>query len=144
PLAGATDSSLSLTNIASSDAGQYCVQVTGQCGSVTNCATLTVLTNTTATALTSLTLCQGNTAIFSTIASGTGPFSYQWTNACAPLAGATNSSFSIPSITASDAGQYCVQVTGACGSVTNCATLTVATNTSATALTSLTLCTGSP
>src|SRR5204862_4788818 len=121
----------------------YCVQVTGFCTSVTNCASLTVLTNTSATQPNDLTLCPGSTANFSTVASGTGPFAYQWTKAGSPLLGATNSSFSITNITASNAGQYCVQVAGFCTSVTNCATLTVLTNTSATQPGSLTLCPGS-
>jgi uncharacterized repeat protein (TIGR01451 family) len=62
---------------------------------------------------------------FSTIASGTGPFSFQWTHNGTNIPGATTSSYSIPSAVTNDAGTYCVIVAGACGGVTNCATLTV-------------------
>ncbi len=142
PIGGATNASYSIPSVVSGDAGTYCVQVTGLCGSVTNCATLTVLTNTTATPLTSLTLCPGSTATFTTVASGTGPFTYAWTKGGAPIVGATNASYSIASVVSGDAGTYCVKVSGFCTSVTNCATLTVLTNTTATPLTSLTLCPG--
>src|SRR5260370_10121460 len=144
PINGATTSSYSIAEVQASDAGTYCVEVNGACTSVTNCASLTVLTNTSATVLISLINCPGTPATFSTVASGSGPFSYQWTKNGSPINGATSSSYSIAAVQASDAGTYCVQVTGACTSVTNCASLTVLTNTSATALTSLVNCPGTP
>src|SRR5258708_29131048 len=137
-LTGATNNAYSIPAVQAADAGSYCVQVTGNCTSVTNCATLTVLSNASATALTSLTNCPGTLAAFSTTPSGTGPFTYQWTRNGTNLAGATLSAYSITSVQATDAGSYCVQVTGNCTSVTNCATLTVLSNATATALTSLT------
>src|SRR5207245_3318979 len=88
--------------------------------------------------------CPATLASFSTTASGTGPFTYQWTRNGTNIPGATGNSYSIASVQASDAATYCVQVTGFCTSVTNCATLTVLTNISATALTSLTNCPGTP
>src|SRR5678815_5125449 len=141
-LTSETNSSLVISNVSAANAGQYCVQVSGNCTSVTNCATLTIKTNTSASALSSLVLCPGQTAAFSTVAGGTGPFSYQWTKDGLSLATETNSSLVISNVSAGHAGQYCVEVTGNCTSVTNCATLTVNTNTSATALTSLVLCPG--
>src|SRR5258708_9687989 len=84
------------------------------------------------------------TTLFRSVASGTGPFAYQWTKNGSPINGATSSSYSIAAVQAADAGPYCVQVTGACTSVTNCASLTVLTNTSATALASLVNCPGTP
>ena len=70
---------LTLPNVTAASAGAYCVEVAGACGSITNsCATLTVLTNTTATALVSQIKCPGETVTFATVASGTGPFSYVW------------------------------------------------------------------
>src|SRR5678815_3201133 len=141
-LTSETNSSLVISNVSAANAGQYCVQVSGNCTSVTNCATLTIKTNTSSSALTSLTVCPGQTATFSTVAAGTGPFSYLWTKDNLLLTGETNSSLVITNVSASNAGQYCVQVSGNCTSVTNCATLTIKTNTSASALTSLVLCPG--
>ncbi len=137
-IAGETNNSLNLLSLVASNAGTYCVKVSGFCTSVTNCTTLTVLTNTTATPLTSLTLCPGSPATFTTVASGTGPFTYSWTKGGVPIAGQTSASLSIPSVVAGDAGHYCVKVSGFCTSVTNCADLTVLTNTTATPLTNVT------
>src|SRR6185436_15142299 len=109
---------------------------------VTNCATLVVLTNTAATALTPLSLCPGTMANFATVASGTGPFTYLWRKGGAAISGATNSSYTIPAVVAADAGLYAVEVTGFCSSVTNSATLTVLTNLTATTPMALTLCPG--
>src|SRR5205085_1319564 len=55
------------------------VVVSGQCGSVTQSATLTVNAPTSATNISNTTVCQGDNASFSTTASGTGPFTYAWT-----------------------------------------------------------------
>src|SRR5206468_3632301 len=101
------------------DAGTYSVTVNGACGSITNSATLTVLTNVSATSLTSLTNCPGTTATFSTTPSGTGPFSFVWRKDGNILNGQTSSSFSIGSVSAGNVGTYSVAVTGACGSLTN-------------------------
>ena len=54
------------------------MQIVGLCNSVTNFATLTLNTPTTADPLVSQTNCPGTTVSFSTLAHGTGPFSYQW------------------------------------------------------------------
>jgi len=41
------------------------------------------------------------------------------------IVGATNATYNIDSASVSDEGTYCVVVSGACNSVTNCAALTV-------------------
>ncbi len=143
-LIGQTTNSLNIPSVSSTNAGTYSVEVYGNCTSVTNTATLTVNTNTTATALTSQTLCPGSPATFMTTASGTGPFSYVWRLNGAQLIGQTTNMLNIPSVTATNAGKYSVEVYGSCDGVTNTATLIVNTNISATALTSQTLCPGSP
>src|SRR5206468_2556572 len=55
---------------------------------------------------------------------------------------ATNSSYTVGPVNPGDAGTYCVIVTGAANSVTNCATLTVLEPTTATPINDLTLITG--
>src|SRR4030095_11296101 len=123
-------------------AATYCVQVNGRCNSVTNCATLTVLTNTGASTPASLAVCPGSSASFSTTPSGTGPFLYQWSKNGTPISNATNSSYMVPMAGAADAGDYCVLVTGACSNAMVCATLTVFTNTAAVGPVALVHCPG--
>src|SRR5205807_5654874 len=58
-----TTSCLSLTNVTSTNAANYCVVVSGNCGpTITNCATLTVWTNVSAAPLTNLTVSAGANA----------------------------------------------------------------------------------
>lgn len=143
-LSGQTTNSLNIPSANSANAGTYKVEVYGSCNSVTNAATLTVSTNVTATALASQAVCPGNSAMFSTTASGTGPFTYIWRLNGTQLTGQTASSLTIPSASSTNAGIYAVEVYGGCGSVTNTASLTVSTNVTATALANQTVCPGSP
>src|SRR5207253_185013 len=105
-------------------------------------ASLTVNVPTTADALVSQTNCPGTTVAFSTVAHGTGPFTYQWSKDSAPLSGQTDNSLTLSGLTAGDAGTYAVEVTGLCNSVTNPARLTVNIPTTADALSSRTNCPG--
>ena len=74
----------------------------------------------------SISVSQGNTANFSVTATGTQPLSYQWRKNSANISGATNTTYSIPNVTSSDAGDFSVIVTNSAGSDTsNNATLTV-------------------
>jgi hypothetical protein len=78
-----------------------------------------------ATGPTSQTVCPGDGAVFSTVASGTGPYSYAWWKNGSVLSGQTNSSLTLVNVGAGDAATYSVIVSGAMGTVTNSATLTV-------------------
>ncbi len=78
-----------------------------------------------ATALVSQTVCPGDGALFSTVASGTPPYSYAWLKNNSVLSGQTNSSLTLANVSTNDAATYSVIVSGAMGSVTNSATLTV-------------------
>ena len=116
PISGATSSTLNLTAIASTDAGDYDVVVTGSCGSVTSSkAKLTVNVNTLITTQpTDQSVCTGTAATFAVVATGTN-LVYQWTKDGAFIGGATASTYTIPAVSASDAAQYRVIVTGDCG-----------------------------
>lgn len=108
------------------------VTTTGTCGSASQSATLTVQETTSTTDPADQTVCQGATANFSTTASGTGPFSYAWTVDGSP-AGGNSASLSVPTGSLSIGNHtVAVTVTGACGSVTQSATLTVNANTTTT------------
>ena len=67
----------------------------------------------------------GGNVVFSTVASGTGPYTYAWLENGAVLSGQTNSSLTLNNVTTTNAATYSVIVGGAMGTVTNSATLTV-------------------
>ena len=67
----------------------------------------------------------GSNVVFSTVASGTGPYNYAWSKNGAAISGQTNSSLTLNNVTTADAAAYSVIVGGAMGTVTNSATLTV-------------------
>lgn len=66
-----------------------------------------------------LTVVRSNSAMFSVVAGGTAPLSYQWRHAGTPIAGATMASFTIPMTTVDDAGVYDVVVSNVGGSATS-------------------------
>ena len=140
---GATNASLTVFNAAVGDSATYAVEVTGLCNSVTNSATLLVRALTTAVALLDLTHCAGDSATFATIPSGSGPFSFVWRKDGLLLPNETNATLLLNTVATNDAGVYAVEVTGACNSVTNNATLVVDELTTATALVDATVCAGS-
>ena len=78
----------------------------------------------------SKTVAVGQPATFSVSASGTGTLNYQWQRNGANIAGATGSSYTLPSATLADSGDtFRVVVSNAAGSATsNAATLTVTSN----------------
>jgi len=99
--------------------------VTGDCGVVTQTATLTVQSQTATTDPPDQSVCKGTSATFSTTASGTGPFSYAWTLDGSPFNG-NSPSITIPTGSLS-AGSHTVTVTtsGSCGTATQTAILNV-------------------
>jgi len=66
----------------------------------------------------------GEAVAFSVTATGTG-LSYQWKKNGADMPGATGASYSLASVRSSDAGDYTVAVTDACGSSVTSATATL-------------------
>lgn len=122
---GSNTSTLTITGTVASDSDTYTVEATGECNTATQSATLTVNAATHTTDPADQTVCQGTDAHFSTTASGTGPFSYAWTLDAAPFNG-NSSSITVPTGSLSP-GNHTVTVTttGACGSETQTAILTV-------------------
>jgi hypothetical protein len=115
--------------------------VTGSCGTVNHTATLTVQANTTATDPTDQTVCQGDTASFSTTATGDN-IHYAWTLDGSPFNG-DSPSINVPTGSLS-AGSHTVglTVTGSCGTVTHTTTLTVNAQTATTDPADQTVCQG--
>lgn len=59
----------------------------------------------------------GSSATFTATATGTGPFSYQWYRDGSLIGGATQSSYTVPSVQLWDAGTYRVEVSNVAGTV---------------------------
>src|SRR5258708_12674312 len=127
-MSGGFSSVLFISNVGLSDAGTYCVKVTGALNAVTNCAVLTVQSNLTALGPVDTVGCPGQDARLCTEACGLGPISYIWYKEGVLIAGANGPCLDFPSVSLSDAGRYCVKVTGLLDSVINCAVLTVQSN----------------
>ncbi len=116
---GTTTTALSLNGVFGSDAGGYDVIVRNADGCVTSTvAVLTVLDP----AITQQPFTQnsqlGDSVMFKVSAKGTG-LSYQWWKDGAAVAGATDTTFNVDSVQASDVGYYDVVVHGTYGSVTS-------------------------
>ena len=113
-ISGATGTSLTLTNLATTDSGNYDVVVTNRIGAVTSAtAVLTVNTRPiiTITAPTRQVLIPGQTLNLSVSATGTGTLGYQWIHNGLPISGATSSTFTLPNTAVRDGGWYLAQVT---------------------------------
>jgi hypothetical protein len=116
--------------------GNHTVTVTtsGTCGSASQSATLTVNANTTTSDPADVATCEGATASFTTNATGTGPFSFVWKQGAVPIVSggrftitnsSTSSTLTISNVQAADAGTYTVETTGACGTASQSANLSV-------------------
>ncbi|MGZ5565610.1 MAG: hypothetical protein ACXWKG_01240 [Limisphaerales bacterium] len=140
-IANATNSSLTVQVANTKDAGTYSVEINNCCITLTNSATLD-FPSVAASTMFSLTRCAGQTATFSTVASGDGPFSYVWRQNGIQILGQTNSSLTLASLSLTNAGLYSVEVSGTCNTVTNTATLTVRTNVTVASLGTLICCGG--
>lgn len=121
-LATQTNTTLLLTNVQLTNAGNYSVTVSNPFGSETSSnALLTVLVPppTITTQPTSRIGYVGETKTFTVVANGIAPLSYQWQFNGAPLAGKTSSVLSLTSVQYSNAGPYTVVVSSAGGSITS-------------------------
>ncbi|MDB6169166.1 MAG: hypothetical protein JWM88_2030 [Verrucomicrobia bacterium] len=118
PIPGATSATLTLSNVQTSDIGSYGAMVTNLAGfTYSNFASLAVAA-TAPTILTSpqtQTVAAGATTVFSVTASGTSPFTYQWTKNGTAIAGAALSTLTISSTQAADAGNYAAIVSNTAG-----------------------------
>jgi hypothetical protein len=129
-LAGATNADLTLNSVHLSQAGAYTVVITNVDGTVTSDpAMLTVLVPTLPTFLTqplSQIVSLGASVVFSVSYSGVGPFEVQWRLNGVNIDGATNASFVLNSVQATNSGTYSVVVSTAAGAVnSSSAVLTV-------------------
>ncbi|MEM7165378.1 MAG: immunoglobulin domain-containing protein [Planctomycetota bacterium] len=118
---GATGASLTINPVGTGDAGSYDVVVTNVCDSDTSDpAVLTVRVGPSINSQPqSVTICDGGSASFSVMASGSAPLSYQWRKNGMNIPGATGASLTINPAGTGDAGTYDVVVSNDCGSATS-------------------------
>lgn len=115
PIAGANAATLTLTNVQLNSAGSYSVTATNFSGSVTSDpATLTVFTrgNLIAQQPQSQVVNIGETATFTVVANGSGAFTYQWRKNGVDVAGATDSTLTLPNVQPADTAVYTALVVG--------------------------------
>lgn len=120
-LSGATTTSLTLTNLQTTNAGNYTVVITNTYGSVTSAvASLTVNASPVINNQPqSLSVNLGANAAFNVIAAGGPPLYYQWRFAGSDIPGATNNTYTQLNAQLADAGNYTVVVTNYAGSITS-------------------------
>ena len=119
-LDGATNASLTLTNVQLSQAGNYSAQVANAFGSKNSSnAALSVVDLPPAIVIqpTNQVVIVEGTANFSVAVTGLPPLSYQWNFNGTNLDGATNASLALTNVQFSQAGNYAVLATNAYGSI---------------------------
>jgi len=117
-IAGETNSTLVLSNLAYLAHGQYSVDVTNSAGATASPeALLNVLIAPFITDQSvSRTVLAGTTVDFFVIAGGSEPFSYQWKHDGVAIPGATNATLIISNVQTADVGSYRVEVSNMVGS----------------------------
>jgi len=124
PIAGATRSSLSLTNLSAADNGSYDASVTNGFGTAFGGpANLSVLAQTVPAILQDVAagsrpVYAGGAIKLSVVAAG-GALAYQWKKNGAALAGRTTASLVLNGVTNTDSGTYQVVITNSQGSITS-------------------------
>jgi hypothetical protein len=118
-IAGATNALLLLTNVQTSQAGNYAVTVINDFGSAMSSNALLAVgwAPTVTTQPASLTNLVGTTATFAVTASGSMPLSCQWLKNGTSIAGVTTTNFIIGNVQTNDAASYAVIITNIFGSV---------------------------
>jgi hypothetical protein len=130
-ISGATSSSLTLTNLQFSNAGNYTVVVSNPVPSAvtSSVAVLTVTLGkpTVTTGVQSFVETAGDHLALVPKFAGSLPISYQWyfNNLSSPIANATNSSLLLTNVQITSSGTYFVVATNTFGSVTNSGMLTI-------------------
>ncbi|HXF10900.1 MAG TPA: LamG-like jellyroll fold domain-containing protein, partial [Desulfuromonadaceae bacterium] len=131
-VAGATNSTLTLSNIQVSQAGNYSVLVTNVLGAAASSNAVLTVTGTRPGIITQPAnqwTVVGGAVTFTVSATGTGPLNYQWKFNGANIGGATGASLTLTNVQLAQAGNYSVTVTNAFGSTNSInAALTVVTS----------------
>lgn len=121
PIAGATSATYTDASVTFDEAGDYVVSINGSCGPSVTSSVATVFVNPPATFLqqpvANNTVCVGQSVSLSAIVVGTN-LTYQWYKESTAIAGATGPTYTIPSATVADSGNYTLAVTS-CETITS-------------------------
>jgi hypothetical protein len=121
-LSGANATTLTLTNVQSTNAGNYAVLVTNIAGSVTSSIAVLTVSNFPPVILTQpqgQTVNVGASATFTVTAGGSLPLSYSWRFNGTNSIGTNTNAYTLNSVQTTNAGNYSVVITNAGGSVTS-------------------------
>jgi hypothetical protein len=144
-ISGATNASLTLTNVQTTDAGVFSVAATNSAGSATSAlATLTVnASSATAPSFTlqpgGQTIATGSTVVFTAAASGSPTPTYQWKRDGATLSGATNATLVVSGAAAVSGAYTCVATNSAGSATSSAANLSVSSTSDIGRLTNLSI-----
>jgi hypothetical protein len=130
-IAGATGSSLVLTNLQTTNSGTYSVIVSNPITApITNSAVVSISAGPPVLLAGPQSRVEtvGDHLAFTVLLTGSEPLYYQWSSNGVPVAGATNTSFSLTNITVANSGTYSVTYSNMFGTNTASATLLVTTN----------------
>jgi hypothetical protein len=119
-IGGSSTATLLINNVLGANAGPYNAVISNALGAVTSAppALLTVIDPAITNQPASLTNAVGTSASFTVGVAGTAP-AYQWLKGNAAISGATNATFTLVSVTNTDAGTYSVVVSNVFGTVTS-------------------------
>jgi|GEM_PF-5260978 len=150
-LAGETSPTLDIASAILSDAGTYTCRITNPCPQVVTTQDAVVIVNElpaiTGTIPTPAAICAGEPINLTVAATGTA-LAYQWKRNNIDLPGATSATYADVSVTMAEAGDYTVEVSGACAPPVTSNIVTIVVNEGATitqqpvALPSDTVCSG--
>jgi len=123
-LSGQTTPNLGFTNVASGADGNYAVIVSNAYGIVTSSvAPLAIVAEAPVVVQQPAPITRwvgGSATLFSVVAGGSEPYSYQWQIGATPIPGATSATLTLPGpLQASDSGEYEVVITNPRGSITS-------------------------
>lgn len=127
---GANTADYSVAIATAADAGTYDVLVSNSCGDATSAGALVMVREAPMITVdpSGSTVCEGEMASFTVVATGSDPLVYQWFLNGARIPGASAASYTIGAAAVGNGGVYTVSVTNDCGDVTSGgATLTVLT-----------------
>lgn len=116
PIAGATSATFTIDPVLAADAGTYQLKVSNPVSTdvASRAAVLDVLgtpvTITNPALPSDQTVTEGGDVTFTVAAAGSAPLTYQWFKGAEPIAGATDSTYTISGVRVSDAGEYRVTV----------------------------------